>query len=76
MLGMPGQYKSVALLLAYKIDFSFCANKDSFCRDSHIITLIYFPVKPYIKGFYCIISYIVIPQAITYLLYSKVLKLT
>ena len=36
MLGVPGQYNSVALMLGYKLDSSFCANKDSFCRDSHI----------------------------------------
>ena len=36
MLGVPGQYKSVALMLGYKLDFSCCANKDGFCRDNHI----------------------------------------
>ena len=36
MLGVPGQYKSVALMLDYKLDFSCCANKDSFHRDGHI----------------------------------------
>ena len=36
MLGVPGQCKSVALMLDYKLDFSCCANKDSFRRDSHI----------------------------------------
>ena len=35
LLGVSGQYKSVALLLGYKLDFSYCANKDSFHRDSH-----------------------------------------
>ena len=32
----PGQYKSVALMLGYKLDFSCCANRDGFRRDSHI----------------------------------------
>ena len=36
MLSVPGQYKSVALMLDYKLDFSCCANKDGFRRDSHI----------------------------------------
>ena len=38
MLGVPGQYKSVALMLDYELDFSCCANKDGFRRDrSHIL---------------------------------------
>ena len=41
MLGVPGQYKSVALMLGYKLDFSCCANKDGFCRDSYIYHYIY-----------------------------------
>ena len=36
MLGVPGQYKSVALILGYKLDFSCCANRNSFRRDSHL----------------------------------------
>ena len=39
MLGVPGQYKSVVLMLGYKLDFS-CANKDSFHRDSHILIFV------------------------------------
>ena len=35
-LGVPGQYKSVALMLGHKSDFSCCANKDGFRTDSHI----------------------------------------
>ena len=35
MLGVPGQYKSVVFMLGYKLDFSCCANKDGFRRDSH-----------------------------------------
>ena len=34
MLGVPGQYKSVAWMLGYKLDFS-SVNKDGFRRDSH-----------------------------------------
>ena len=37
MLGVPGQYKSVALMLCFKLDFSCCANKNGFRRDSHIL---------------------------------------
>ena len=40
MLGVPGQYKSVALMLGYKLDSSCCANRDGFRRDSHICTYI------------------------------------
>ena len=36
MLGVPGKYKSVALMLGYKLNFSCCASKDGFRRDSHI----------------------------------------
>ena len=32
MLGVPGQYKIVVLLLGYKLDFSCCANKDGFAE--------------------------------------------
>ena len=38
MHGAPGQYKSVALILGYKMDFSCCANRDGFRRDSRILT--------------------------------------
>ena len=40
MLGVPGQYKNAALMLGYKLDFSCYANKDGFCRDSHILVII------------------------------------
>ena len=36
MLGVPRQYKSVAIMLGYKLDFNCCANKDGFHRDSYI----------------------------------------
>ena len=35
MLGVPGQYKSVSLMLGYNLDFSCYANKDGFHRNSH-----------------------------------------
>ena len=35
MLGVSEQYKSVALMLGYKLDFSCYANKDGFSTDSH-----------------------------------------
>ena len=34
MLGVPGQYESVALMLSHKMDFNCCANRDGFHRDS------------------------------------------
>ena len=39
VLGVPGQYESVALMLSHKIDFNCCANRDSFRKFSHICTL-------------------------------------
>ena len=44
-------------------------------QSDHVIN-IYFPVKPYIKGFYCSYNKLVIAQAKTNLLYSKVFKPT
>ena len=35
VLGVPGQYESVALMLSHKMDFNCCANRDGFRRDSH-----------------------------------------
>ena len=32
VLGVPGQYESVALMFNHKIDFNCCANRDSFCN--------------------------------------------
>ena len=37
MLGVPGQYKSIALTLGYKLNFSCCVNKVGCCRDSPIV---------------------------------------
>ena len=37
VLGVPGQYESVALMLSHKMDFNYCANRDGFRRDSHIL---------------------------------------
>ena len=39
VLGVPGQYESVALMLSHKMDFNCCANRDGFRRESHIYTL-------------------------------------
>ena len=36
MFGVPGQYKSVALMLSDKMDFNCCANRDGFRKSSHI----------------------------------------
>ena len=38
MLGVPGQYESVALMLSHKMDFNCCANRDGFRKSSHICT--------------------------------------
>ena len=35
VLGVPGQYKSVALMLNHKMNFYCCANRDGFCKFSH-----------------------------------------
>ena len=37
VLGVPGQYESVALMLGHKMDFNCCANRDSFHKSSHIL---------------------------------------
>ena len=39
VFGVPGQYESVALMLSHKIDFNCCANRDDFCKSSHIMHL-------------------------------------
>ena len=36
MLGVPGQYESVAVMLSHKMDFNCCADRDGFCKSSHI----------------------------------------
>ena len=36
VLGVPGQYESVALMLSHKIDFNCCTNRDDFRKSSHI----------------------------------------
>ena len=35
VLGVPGQYESVALMLRHKMDFYCCANRDGFHKSSH-----------------------------------------
>ena len=32
VLGAPGQYESVALMLSHKMDFNCCANRDGFAN--------------------------------------------
>ena len=39
VLGVPGQYESVALMLSHKMDFNCCANRDGFHTDSHIYSM-------------------------------------
>ena len=46
VLGVPGQYESVALMLSHKMDFNCCANRDGFRRDSHICNS--YSYQPYI----------------------------
>ena len=36
VLGVPGQYERVALMLRYKMDFNCCANRDGFRKSSNI----------------------------------------
>ena len=36
VLGVPGQYESVALMLGHKMDLNCCANRDGFPKSSHI----------------------------------------
>ena len=40
VLGVPGQYESVALMLSHKMDFNCCVNRDGFRNSSHIYTLL------------------------------------
>ena len=35
VLGVPGQYESVALMLSHIMDFN-CANRDGFHKSSHL----------------------------------------
>ena len=35
VLGVPGQYESVALMLNHKMNFNCCANRDGFRKSSH-----------------------------------------
>ena len=35
VLGVPGQYESVALMLNHTLDFNCYANRDSFSKSSH-----------------------------------------
>ena len=37
VLGVPGQYESVALMLSHKMDFNCCANRDGFHKSSQIL---------------------------------------
>ena len=39
VLGVPGQYESIALTLSHKMNFNCCTNRDGFRRDSHICFL-------------------------------------
>ena len=39
VLGVPGQYETVALMLSHKMDFSCCANRDGFRKSSHVYNL-------------------------------------
>ena len=48
VLGVPGQYKSVALMLSHKMDFKCCANRDGFCNSSHISVCAYMYVCMYV----------------------------
>ena len=45
VLGVPGQYESVALMISHKLDFNCCANRDGFHKSSHIYYQRYLPGK-------------------------------
>ena len=47
VLGVPGQYKSVALILSHKMDFNCCANRDDFHKSSHIFISCFIAVINY-----------------------------
>ena len=47
VLGVPGQYESVALMLSHKMDFNCCANRDGFRKSSHKC---YFPNGVHVRG--------------------------
>ena len=51
VLGVPGQYESVALMISHKMDFNCCANRDGFHTDSHIYWFIAFRIKVVVKRF-------------------------
>ena len=36
VLDVPGQYENVTLMLSHKMDFNCFANRDGFCKSSHI----------------------------------------
>ena len=39
VLGVPGQYESIALMLSHKMDFNCCANRDGFRKSSHMYVI-------------------------------------
>ena len=51
VLGVPGQYESVDLMISHKMDFNGCANRDGFHTDSHIYWFIAFRIKVVVKRF-------------------------
>ena len=38
VLGVPGQYESVVLMLSHKMDFYCCANRDDFRKSNHMLS--------------------------------------
>ena len=40
VLGVPGQYKSVALMLSHRMDFHCRANRNSFRKSSHVLHVV------------------------------------
>ena len=51
VLGVPGQYESVALMLSHKMDFNCCDNRDGFHKSSHIYICMY--VYMYVCMYVC-----------------------
>ena len=40
VLGVPGQYKSVALMLSHRMDFHCRPNRNSFRKSSHVLHVV------------------------------------
>ena len=53
VLGVPGQYESVALMLSHKMYFNCCASRDGFRKSSHIFCSELLRAMSLFLGWYC-----------------------